>query len=127
MNTEVTNKKLWLAQNTVLVKLSRLIKDCTLSEQEKCMYDLAMQNCSSKIEKMKGLFASDGMRNQDNSHSEGYNAAWIEDWAEGWIIGWIEGYYEAITNSARKMMALGFSLNIISQATGLSEGEIAKL
>ena len=57
---------------------------------------------------MKGQFASDEIRNQDNSHSEGYNVAWIEGWAEGWITGWIEGYYEAITNSARKMMALGF-------------------
>ena len=63
----------------------------------------------------------------EKGHEEGWNEGHKEGWNLGLEVGKTEGERNANLKNARNLKQLGVSIDIIAQATGLTEEEIKQL
>ena len=55
------------------------------------------------------------------------NDNWLEGWTKGWVKGFKEGIEEEKLETAKRLIAMGLSLEQIAKGTGLPLDSVSKL
>ena len=112
---DVFERMPWAAKDAVFSRLAEIAEVAALEPEERRQYEADVKHYRDTIAVMEGQYKE----GEEKGHAEGR--------AEGLVEGEKKGRAEGILSTARKLKQLGLSVDIIANATGLSESEIDSL
>ena len=111
-NMETLTRLPWAAQNVVFKKLEDIADVAALSRQERMKYDEGLRKYRDTISVLQG------------AREDGYAEAYAEGYAKGYAEGYAEGRKQEALTIAKKLKAMGMTVEEITEATGLLEEDL---
>ena len=111
-NMETLTRLPWAAQNAVFKKLEDIADVAALSRQERMKYDEGLRKYRDTISVLQG------------AREDGYAEAYADGYAEAYAEGYAEGRKQEALAIAKKLKAMGMTVEEITEATGLLEEDL---
>lgn len=122
-NMDTLDRLPFKARMAVFKRLEDIVEIAALSKEDRLRYEESVKVHRDNLA-VEAYALETGW---EKGHEEGWNEGHKEGWNLGLEVGKTEGERNANLKNARNLKQLGVSIDIIAQATGLTEEEIKQL